>query len=388
MFDPFAYFGPVVRQLDPETAHDVTLMALRTGLVEGIYRSGRADPARLSIEVAGLNFPNPIGLAAGFDKNAEVADPMLRLGFGFVEIGTVTPEPQAGNAKPRIFRLTADGAVINRLGFNSEGIVSVCRRLQARIGEPGIVGANLGANKDSDDRLADYLEGFQTLYGLSDYFTINVSSPNTPGLRDLQSPEFLGDLIGPLMEERSLRIAKGAKKVPVFLKVAPDLADDALERVVETALTHKIDALIVSNTTLGLRDELKSSFAAEQGGLSGAPLFALSTEKLRTAYRIARGQIPLIGVGGVSSGAQAYEKIKAGASLVQLYTALVFHGPKLVLDIKRDLARLLEADGYSSVSDAVGAEAGPFAPAPKPARSRSKPRSPRKRVAVAASSAG
>ncbi|MEM1139817.1 MAG: quinone-dependent dihydroorotate dehydrogenase [Pseudomonadota bacterium] len=357
MFDPFAYVGPLVRQLDPEAAHDLTLTALRSGWVEGLYRSGKPDPEALAITVAGLKFPNPVGLAAGFDKNAEVPDPLLRLGFGFVEVGTVTPEPQPGNPKPRIFRLTADDAIINRLGFNSDGLVALSGRLRSRSARPGLVGANLGANKDSDDRLADYLEGIQVLYGLASYFTINVSSPNTPGLRDLQSPEFLGDLLGPLVNERSLHLAQGADRAPIFLKVAPDLDDGALKDVVDVAFDYKIDGLIVGNTTIGGRETLRSALASETGGLSGQPLFDLATEKLRTAYKLSEGKLPLIGVGGVGSGAQAFAKIKAGASLVQLYTALVYHGPKLVTDIKADLLRALEAEGFGSVAEAVGASA-------------------------------
>ncbi len=344
-----ALAGPLLRGLDPETAHGLTIRALKMGLVPRV--SAPQLPV-LQTCVFGLNFPNPVGLAAGFDKNAEVPDAMLRLGFGFVETGTVTPLPQAGNPRPRIFRLPEDRAVINRLGFNNQGLAVYKARLAARRNRSGIAGANIGANKDSPDRIGDYLSCFEALAGLADYFTLNVSSPNTPGLRGLQERDQLQSLLGQLLAARG----RMPVKPPLLLKIAPDLDEQALRDVVEVALTAGIQGLIISNTTMA-REGLRSRNRHETGGLSGRPLFARSTEMLRTACRLSGGKLPLVGVGGVASGADAYAKIRAGASLVQLYTALTFDGPDLAANIVTQLAGLLGNDGFANVKDAVGADA-------------------------------
>ncbi|WP_334163303.1 quinone-dependent dihydroorotate dehydrogenase [Phenylobacterium sp.] len=335
-----------LRGLDPEDAHGLAIRALQAGLGP---HGGRDDPV-LATTLAGLSLPNPVGLAPGFDKNAEVFGPMLRAGFGFVECGTVTPLPQAGNPRPRLFRLTEDRAVINRMGFNNQGLEAFAARLARR--GPGVVGANIGANKDSEDRVGDYVTGLTRLWGLASYFTINISSPNTPGLRALQTRAALEELLGRLAEARDA--LPGAGRVPMFLKVAPDLADGEAEAIVETVLANGLEGIIVSNTTIA-RPPLASRLRDEAGGLSGAPLTAPSTEMLRRFAALTAGRLTLIGVGGIGSGAEAYAKIRAGAAAVQLYSALVFEGPGLVTRIKRELAGLLRADGFRAVADAVGA---------------------------------
>ena len=334
-----------LRALDPEDAHGLAIRALEMGLGP---RAGRDDPI-LATEVAGLSLPNPVGLAPGFDKNAQVFAPMLRAGFGFVECGTVTPKPQAGNPRPRLFRLTEDQAVINRMGFNNEGLEAFAGRLTAR--GPGVVGANIGANKDSEDRIGDYVAGLRRLWGLASYFTINISSPNTPGLRALQTKAALQELLGRLAQARDALPREGL--VPMLLKVAPDLEDGEVEAIVETVLATGLAGIIVSNTTVS-RPALKSRFREEAGGLSGAPLRTLSTDRLMAFAEVAAGRLTLIGAGGVASGADAYAKVRAGASAVQLYSALVYEGPGLVGRIKRELAALLRRDGFSNVKDAVG----------------------------------
>jgi dihydroorotate dehydrogenase len=334
-----------LRALDPEDAHGLAIRALQAGLGP---RARRDDPI-LATELAGLKLPNPIGLAPGFDKNAQVFGPMLRAGFGFVECGTVTPKPQAGNPRPRLFRLTDDQAVINRMGFNNEGLEAFAARLGRR--GPGVVGANIGANKDSEDRIGDYVTGLERLWGLASYFTINISSPNTPGLRALQTKAALEELLGRLAEARDALPREDL--VPMFLKVAPDLEAGEVEAIVETVLANGLAGIIVSNTTI-TRPPLKSGFGGEQGGLSGAPLRELSTAKLAEFAQAAAGRLVLIGAGGVAGGADAYAKIRAGASAVQLYSALVFEGPGLVARIKRELAQLLRRDGFGSVREAVG----------------------------------
>ena len=339
-----------VRRLPAETAHNMTLKALRAGL--GPVSSLNADPA-LSVNVGGLSLPNPVGLAPGFDKNADVPKAMLRAGFGFVECGTVTPRPQIGNPKPRLFRLTEDEAVINRMGFNNKGLDVFEQRLKERNIDHGIVGANLGANKDSEDRVKDYVTGLNRLWGLADYFTINISSPNTPGLRDLQGETALDELLGRLQEARAQLTAEGVSK-PLFLKVAPDLDFSQIARVVEQSRAYGMNAIIVSNTTTDRPDTLKSAHAGQTGGLSGAPLFKRSTAILKEFADAADGRIDLIGVGGISSGLEAYHKIRAGAKAVQLYSALVYAGPGLVLDIRKDMLARLKADGFNSLSEAVG----------------------------------
>jgi dihydroorotate dehydrogenase len=342
---------PLLRLLPPETAHRASIVALRAGIAPG---PAEPDPPSLGIALWGWEFPNPVGLAAGFDKNAEVPDAMLRFGFGFVETGTVTPRPQPGNPKPRLFRLAEDGAFVNRLGFNNEGLDAVRARLAARRGQPGLVGANLGKNKESADAIADYVAGVRALGALADYLVVNVSSPNTPGLRDLQRKSSLIALIEALKSARAA--AATPDPPPLLLKIAPDLSDAERAEIAEAALQTGIDGLIISNTTVARPAELRSPQASEAGGLSGKPLFAPSTALLADMYRRTRGDIPLIGVGGIASGADAYAKIRAGASLVQLYTALVYEGPGLVLRIKRDLAGFLARDGFASIAEAVGAD--------------------------------
>jgi dihydroorotate dehydrogenase len=299
----------------------------------------------------GRLFPNPLGLAAGFDKNAEVPGAMLKLGFGFVECGTVTPRPQPGNPRPRMFRLRQDRAVINRLGFNNQGMAAAAKRLSAR-GRHGIVGINIGANKDSPDRIADYREGFARLAPLADYVTVNISSPNTPGLRGLQNRDELEKLLALVTEER----ARANSTVPLLLKIAPDLDEHALDDIANTVLASGIEGMIVSNTTLARPANLKSANARESGGLSGVPLFAPSTAILKAVRRRVGNRLTLVGVGGVSSGADVYAKIRAGASLVQLYTAMAYEGPGLITRIKRELSALLARDGFARVADAVGAD--------------------------------
>jgi dihydroorotate dehydrogenase len=331
--------------LAAEDAHGVTIAALRAGL--GPRASAAVEPI-LATELAGLRLPSPIGLAAGFDKNAEVAGAMLAAGFGFVECGTVTPLPQAGNPRPRLFRLTEDRAVINRMGFNNKGLETFAHRLARR--PRGVVGANVGANKDSADRIGDYVKGLIRLAGLADYFTVNVSSPNTPGLRALQTGEALAELLGRIGEARP--VLAGA---PVFLKVAPDLEAADVEAISDAVAAHGIAGVIVSNTTLDRPPGLASRHRSEAGGLSGAPLMAPATRVLAEFRQAARGRFGLIGVGGVASGADAYAKIRAGAGAVQLYSALVFQGPSLVTGMARDLAARLRADGFASIAEAVGA---------------------------------
>jgi dihydroorotate dehydrogenase len=333
--------------LDPEDAHRLTIRLLAMGLGP---RACGDDPI-LATEVAGLKLPNCVGLAPGFDKNAEVFAPMLASGFGFVECGTVTPLAQAGNPRPRLFRLSEDQAVINRMGFNNEGLEAFAARLTRR--GPGVVGANIGANKDAEDRVADYVTGLTRLWGLASYFTINISSPNTPGLRALQTKAALEELLGRLAQARDSLPASG--KVPMFLKVAPDLEDGEVEAIVETVIANGLEGIIVSNTTIS-RPQLNSKFAGETGGLSGAPLTALSTQMLGAFAQAAAGRVALIGAGGIASGQDAYAKIRAGASAVQLYSAMVFGGPGLVTRIKRDLAACLRRDGFASVAAAVGAK--------------------------------
>jgi len=340
-----------LRLLDPETAHHAALLGLRAGLGP----RARADRfPRLRTSLAGLDLPNPIGMAAGFDKNAQAPDALLASGFGFAECGTVTPLAQAGNPKPRIFRLSEDRAVINRLGFNNEGLEAYANRLAARAGKKGVVGANVGANKESEDRAGDYVRGMGQVWAHASYITANISSPNTPGLRGLQERGALEDLLGRLNEARALLTnAHGAR--PLFLKVAPDLDEAAIGDIAEIALAHRLDALIVSNTTLQRPLHLTSDNREEAGGLSGQPLFQISTHVLRLFAQALAGRMPLIGAGGVENGVTALAKIKAGASAVQLYSALIFQGPSLPAQIADELDGLLAAEGFDHVSQAVGA---------------------------------
>jgi dihydroorotate dehydrogenase len=354
----------VLRALPAETAHRVTVRL--TGLFAPLLPQSPSDDLRLGVTAFGLQFPNPIGLAAGFDKDTEVPDAMLKLGFGFVECGTVTPKPQSGNPRPRLFRLPEDGAVINRMGFNNRGMEAAAKNLKARRGK-GIVGINIGANKDSADRIADYAQGFLRLAPLADYVAVNISSPNTPGLRGLQNKQELASLLAALTQARArlplagsagggrggALAAQGGGGYPILLKIAPDLDGHALDEIAKTVIASGIEGVVVSNTTIA-RPPLKSAHAGETGGLSGKPLFAPSTEILRQMYARLPRNIALIGVGGISSGADAYEKIRAGASLVQLYTGLVYEGPGLVARLKRGLLACLARDGFNSIADAVG----------------------------------
>lgn len=333
----------ILRQMDPETAHRLAIRALQ---VTPLPAPGADDPI-LKTRIAGLEMSNPVGLAAGLDKNGEALDGLSRLGFGAVECGSVTPRAQAGNPKPRLFRLSEDRAIINRMGFNNEGLKPFAARL-ARRPKRTPIGANLGANKDTEDKAADYVAGLRRLAGLADYFTINISSPNTPGLRALQGREALDDLLGRINEARP---TDGA---PVFLKIAPDLIGEEIGMIVEASLAHGIDALIVSNTTLERPASLRSAFAGEAGGLSGAPLKPFAQKALEAAAEAAAGRLPLIAVGGIESGEDAFARIRAGASAVQVYSALIYDGPGLISRIKRDLAAHLRAEGFIHISDAVG----------------------------------
>jgi dihydroorotate dehydrogenase len=317
----------------------------------------RPDDPKLAVRAFGLNFPNPIGMAAGFDKNAEVPDAVLRLGFGFVEIGTVTPKPQIGNPRPRLFRLERDEAIINRLGFNNDGAERVLRRLAARAQLGGIVGVNIGANKDSPDRVADYVRLIQTLAPVASYFTVNVSSPNTPGLRNMQQAALLDDLLAKVIDARE-QVRSNAGDTPVLLKIAPDLGLNDLDDVVHIARSRRVDGMIVANTTLARFPTLREpARAKQQGGLSGRPLFRLSTRMVAETYVRAEGAFPPVGVGGIDTGGAALTKIRAGASLIQLYSSLIYKGLGLVDDIKNDLASTLLRTGRDSLSEIVGADA-------------------------------
>lgn len=348
--DYYSVFGPVLRLLDPETAHGLAIKALKNGLVP--RPAPYADPV-LKTKVWNREFANPIGLAAGFDKNAEVVDGMLDQGFGFVEAGSVTARPQPGNPRPRLFRLKKDMAVINRIGSNSDGAHAVADRLRRRQ-RVGVVGINLGKNKDSQDIASDYVEGIRILAPFADYMVLNVSSPNTPGLRKLQSREHLVELLSAI--KAALAEAALVPPPPLLLKIAPDLTEDDKGDIAEVSLAVGIDGLIVTNTTVDRPAGLTDPHRAEAGGLSGPPLMVPSTEVLGEMYRLTNGALPIIGCGGVRSGNDAYAKIRAGASLVQLYSALVYQGPGLVNIIKRQLAESLKADGFANVAEAVGAD--------------------------------
>jgi len=339
--------------LDPERAHDFTLKTLELGVYP---RQSGSDDARLRQTVFGLDFPNPIGMAPGFDKNARVPRQILDMGFGFVEVGTLTPRPQPGNPGPRVFRAHADRAIVNRLGFNNEGQEAALMRLRAMAG--GIVGVNLGANRDSEDRVADYVEGITRMAPVAGYFTVNISSPNTPGLRDLQAPRKLDDLLSKVQQARK-GLGEGAP--PLLVKLAPDLADADLPEVVGVIRDNDADGIVISNTTLardGLQDE---TLIREAGGLSGRPLFDRATRMLARVYQITEGKLPLIGVGGIDSGETALAKIEAGASLIQLYTGLVFEGPGLIGRIKRTLVATMNDDKSNTFALLIGRRADEWA---------------------------
>jgi len=348
---PYGLVFPALAMIEPERAHGAALQALQCGLAGAAFADPFEDPT-LETKVWSRSFPNPVGLAAGFDKDAVAVDPALALGFGFVEVGGVTPRPQPGNPRPRLFRLPQDRAVINRLGFNSAGAEVVAGRLSARRQRGGLVGVNLAKNKDSADAAADFAATARLVAAHVDFLVINVSSPNTPGLRALQSIEPLVTII------RAVRgaVATSGSKPALLLKIAPDLDVADVTDICRVARAEALDGMVVSNTTIARAPTLRGAARAETGGLSGRPLFEASTQLLREVYALTEGLLPLIGVGGVASGADAYTKIRAGASLVQLYTAMVYEGPGLVGRIKRELAELLRRDGFKHVSDAVGAE--------------------------------
>ncbi len=354
----FRLARPLLAALDPETAHRATIRALKVGLYP--RRRNDRNPA-LRIEVAGLDFPNPLGIAAGFDKDGEVAGALLGMGFGFAELGTVTPRAQAGNPRPRLFRLNEDQAVINRMGFNNKGHNALRRRLAARAGKPGLLGVNIGANAAAADRIADYCRGLETFYDVARYVAVNISSPNTPGLRNLQERGALEELMQALLATRAGLAERAGRSVPVFLKLSPDLSSAELDDVLDVALARGADGLILTNTTVR-RDGLRSAQGSEAGGLSGRPLLAPSSGMLAHAWRATGGRIPLIGVGGIASARDAYAKIRAGASLVQLYTALVYQGPGLIGRILDGLGEALVRDGFGSIEEARGTcaqQAGP-----------------------------
>lgn len=337
----------LLHRIDPERAHGLSLAALRAGLVP---LPGPVTSARLKVQLAGIELPNPIGLAAGYDKNAVALAPLSRAGFGFIEVGAATPRPQAGNDRPRLFRLSEDRAAINRFGFNSQGMDSVAARL-ARRPAGSVVGLNLGANKDSADRAADFAAVLTRCGALVDFATVNISSPNTERLRDLQGRAALSALLDVVMVAR----AALPRPVPLFVKIAPDLSDAELADIAEVALESGLSGIIATNTTLA-RDGLKSPHASEKGGLSGAPLFERSTRVLAKLSALTEGRLPLIGVGGVGTAEQAYAKIRAGATAVQLYTAMVYQGLSCVAGIARGVEALLARDGFGRVADAVGTD--------------------------------
>jgi dihydroorotate dehydrogenase len=351
---------PALFALGPEEAHEATLKALECGVHP---RQIGVDDAVLRQTAFGLDFPNPVGIAAGYDKDARVPDAVLAMGCGFAEIGTVTPKPQQGNPKPRVFRLVADHGLINRLGFNNGGHAAALARLKARKGRNGIVGVNIGANKDSADRTADYVMGIETFADVASYFTVNISSPNTPGLRDLQAPAALDELLSRIMETRRRLVSGGAPRRPIIVKIAPDIAADDVNPICERLLAHGVDGIAVSNTTLA-RDGLKDTQAQEAGGLSGRPAFRRSTIMLARVFEATHGKIPLIGIGGIDSGESALEKIEAGARLLQLYTGLVYAGPGLIGEIKSHLAREVRRRGHANLDALRGVKTEQWAKLP------------------------
>ena len=356
----YALVRPLLFTLDPERAHELTLRSLEAGLYP---RSAGPDDKRLAVEALGLTFPNPLGIAAGFDKDARVCAAVLGMGLGFTEIGTITPLPQAGNPRPRLFRLAAQRALINRLGFNNAGHAAALARLH-RHRPQGIVGVNVGANKDAADRSADYVEGVRRFWDVASYFTINISSPNTPGLRDLQAPAALDALLARVLEVRAQMLAEGRSNRPIIVKLAPDIAEADLAPVAEVLLGRGVDGIALGNTTLSRAGIGDAPRAREAGGVSGRPLFHRSTVMLARLYRLTEGRVPLIGIGGIDSGPAAIAKIEAGATLLQLYTGLVFEGPGLIARIKRALVQYVDHRKLARIADATGRRAAEWASRP------------------------
>jgi len=344
----FSVLRPFLFKLDPETAHDVAIKSLKFNpLPSKVFEV--EDEQMLKIELFGKNFPNPIGLAAGFDKSAEAYNSLLKLGFGFVEVGTVTPLKQFGNSKPRIFRLEDDGALINRLGFNNDGMEAIKNRINTD-GKNGIIGINIGPNKDTKDQKNDFCLGLNFFFDIADYITVNISSPNTEGLRDFHDQEKLKNLLLALN-----KIKKDNKTdIPLLLKISPDIEDHHISEIVDVATKNDISAIILTNTTDGNRNKLVSDTKKEVGGLSGEPLQQISTNMIKKFYKQLNGKIPIIGVGGINSGKSAYEKIIAGASLLQLYTSFVYRGPSTAKNIKKELIQILKAEGINNIKDVVG----------------------------------
>ena len=357
----FNLVRPVLHGLEPEHAHELTLRALEAGIYP---RDRTSNDAALGVTAFGLEFANPVGIAAGFDKDARVPDAVLGLGCGFAEIGTITPLPQPGNPQPRVFRLPVDRGLINRLGFNNGGHAAALQRLSARRARGGIVGINVGANKDTSDKTADYVQGLAAFYDLASYFVINISSPNTPGLRDLQAPAALDELLVRLLDARAQRVAGGAPRRPIVVKISPDIAEADLEPVVERLVAHAVDGIAVSNTTLSRHGLSTGRDTQQAGGLSGRPLFHRSTVTLARAYQLTGGLVPLIGIGGITSAATALQKIEAGATLLQLYTGLIYDGPALIGQIKRELATAAARSSGKKLADLIGRSAKEWASRP------------------------
>jgi len=344
----FSILRPFIFNLDPEVAHDLAIKSLKLNLLPSKMFEVE-DEKILNIELLGKNFPNPIGLAAGFDKSAEVYNSLLKLGFGFVEVGTITPLKQFGNPKPRIFRLKEDGALINRLGFNNDGMEKVKNRIISEK-KKGILGINIGPNKNTKDQKNDFCLGLKNFFDIADYITINISSPNTKDLRNFHDKEKLEDLLLSLN-----KIKKESKtNIPLLLKVSPDIKDNHIDEIIDVALKNDISAIVLTNTTDSNRDNLTSEDGREEGGLSGEPLQQISTNMIKKFYKQLKGKIPIIGVGGVNSGKSAYEKIIAGASLLQLYTSFVYRGPSAAKDIKKELIQILKSEGIKNIKDVIG----------------------------------
>ena len=344
----FSVLRPFLFKLDPETTHDLAIKSLKFNyLPRKMFEV--EDEQILNIELLGKNFPNPIGLAAGFDKSGEVYNSLLKFGFGFIEIGTVTPLKQFGNPKPRIFRLEDDSALINRLGFNNDGIEIIKNRIKSEK-KKGVVGINIGPNKNTKDQKNDFCIGLKNFFDIADYITVNISSPNTEGLRDFHDQEKLEDLLLALNKIKS----ENKINIPLLLKISPDIKDNQISEIADTAIKNDISGIILTNTTNSNKDKLISDFKKEEGGLSGEPLQQISTNIIKKFYKQLNGKIPIIGVGGVNSGKSAYEKIIAGASLLQLYTGLVYKGPSIVKDIKKELIQILKVEGLNNIKDAIG----------------------------------